>query len=114
MTGGDWKVETYHKPVLLDAVLEHLLAGSPALVLDATLGGGGHSEAILNALPKARVIGMDQDQAALEFAAARLKKFGGRFEAIHGNFRTMDEALEKIGVRSVDAILMDLGVSSRQ
>ena len=107
-------METYHQPVLLEAVLEHLLAGSPAVVLDATLGGGGHSEAILEALPSCRLIGMDADEAALEFAGARLKKFGARFQAVHGNFRTMDECLAGVDVRCVDAILMDLGVSSRQ
>lgn len=108
------KFPGYHQPVLLEAVLEHLLAGSPAVVLDATLGGGGHSEAILEARPSARLIGMDADEAALEFARERLKRFGARFQAVQGNFRTMDEKLAALGIRQLDAILMDLGVSSRQ
>ena len=108
------KVETYHKPVLLGPVLEHLAAGSPRVVLDATLGGGGHGEAILEALGECRLIGMDSDPAALEFARARLGRFGGRFQAVHGNFRQMGDGLAGIGVRKVDAIVMDLGVSSRQ
>ena len=107
-------METYHKPVLLEPVLEHLLAGRPAVVLDATLGGGGHSEAILEALPECRLVGMDADDAALEFARGRLKKFGRRFQAVRGNFRSMDEALAGLELRRVDAVLMDLGVSSRQ
>lgn len=107
-------MEARHKPVLLKAVLEHLLAGYPDLILDATLGDGGHSEAILQALPGCRLIGMDVDEEALNIARARLEKFGKRFCAVRSNFRRMDEALEKLGVKRLDAILMDLGVSSRQ
>ena len=108
------KFPGYHTPVLLGPVLEHLLAGSPPVVFDATLGGGGHSQAILEALPECRLVGMDADDGALEFARRRLGKFGGRFQAVHGNFRNMDAALAGLGIRRVDAVLMDLGVSSRQ
>lgn len=107
-------METYHKPVLLEQVVEHLAAVSPRTVLDATLGGGGHSEALLEALEECLLIGMDADLAALEFAQARLKKFTGRFQAVQGNFRNMDEAMARLGIHKVDAIVMDLGVSSRQ
>jgi len=112
--GEDKRVETYHKPVLLETVLEQLLPGSPELVVDATLGGGGHSEAILQALPECRLIGLDVDEEALDFARKRLAKFGERFSAVRANFRQMDQVLGKLGIRRVDAVLMDLGVSSRQ
>jgi 16S rRNA (cytosine1402-N4)-methyltransferase len=114
MTGEEWRVETYHKPVLLGPVLEHLVAVSPRVLLDATLGGGGHAEGLLEALPESRLIGMDADPAALEFARARLAKFGGRFDAVQGNFRQMDRAIAGLGLGKLDAIVMDLGVSSRQ
>ncbi len=95
-------------------VLELLKLSGSGVVVDATLGGGGHAEAILEATPGCRLVGLDADEAALEYARRRLEKFGERFCAVHSNFRRMGEALAGLGIRRVDAILMDLGVSSRQ
>lgn len=102
----------HHVPVLLNEVLEALQPQPGQLILDGTLGGGGHSEAIL-ALG-ARVVGMDQDHDALKAASGRLAKFGDQFVALHGNFRHFPEILAEAGVTGLDAILVDLGVSSYQ
>lgn len=101
-----------HIPVLADRCLELL---RPALaeggtMIDATLGMGGHSELVLREVPNARVIGIDRDRAALELASARLAPFGERFRAVHA---TYDQVGEVAG-DGVEAILMDLGVSSLQ
>jgi len=90
-----------------------LLAPSPGKVfLDGTLGGGGHSEALLDA--GARVIGLDQDPAALQAARARLGGRGEQFVAEQANFRDARGVLDRLGVREVDGALVDLGVSSPQ
>src|ERR1700674_4266758 len=88
-----------------------LLAAAPGkVILDGTLGGGGHAEALLDA--GARVVGIDQDPAALDAARARLS---GRDIAIaHGNFRDARAVLDTVGVSEVDGALVDLGVSSPQ
>ncbi len=102
----------HHIPVLLDEVIEALQPRPGQLILDGTLGGGGHSEALLNL--GARVVGMDQDPDALAAASARLARFGDQFVALHGNFRHFPEILAEAGVTGLDAILVDLGVSSYQ
>ena len=90
-----------------------LLAPAPGKVfLDGTLGGGGHAEALLDA--GARVIGLDQDPAALQAARARLGARGDRFVAEHANFRDARGVLDRLGVAEVDGALVDLGVSSPQ
>ena len=90
-----------------------LLAPAPGKVfLDGTLGGGGHSEALLDA--GARVIGLDQDPAALQAARARLGARGDQFVAEQANFRDARGVLDRLGVREVDGALVDLGVSSPQ
>lgn len=97
---------------MLEEVLAALDPQPGQLVLDGTLGGGGHSEALLHR--GARVIGMDQDPTALAAASARLASFGDRFCALHGNFRHFPEILTEIGISGVDHLLIDLGVSSHQ
>jgi 16S rRNA (cytosine1402-N4)-methyltransferase len=82
-----------------------------ALILDATLGGGGHSEALLQR--GARVVGVDQDEEALEAARSRLDSYSDRFLAMHANFRDMGAILDETGVR-LDGLVFDLGVSSWQ
>lgn len=90
-----------------------LLAPVPGRrVLDGTLGGGGHSEALLDR--GALVIGTDQDPRALEAARARLTRFGDRFTAVHANFRDARGVLDSLGIDAVDGALVDLGVSSPQ
>ncbi|MCH2061550.1 MAG: 16S rRNA (cytosine(1402)-N(4))-methyltransferase RsmH [Verrucomicrobiales bacterium] len=106
--GGD----DYHHPVLLEEVTHYLAPKRDNLYLDATLGGGGHSEQLLRV--GAKVIGMDQDPAALSFARARLGDYRESFGAIQGNFREFGEILETIGISGLDGVLLDLGISSRQ
>jgi 16S rRNA (cytosine1402-N4)-methyltransferase len=102
----------YHVPVLREEVLECLQPAQGKLFLDATLGGGGHSEALLER--GAMVIGLDQDPAAIASASRRLAHFGEQFHAISGNFSDAEWLLAHLHVPKVDGILADLGVSSFQ
>lgn len=102
----------YHKPVLLDEVVEYMLPAEGKLIVDATLGGGGHTEAMLKA--GAQVIGVDQDEQAHEFATERLKPYSSNFTPLRGNFSDLPEILAGVGVKKVDGILIDIGVSSWQ
>ena len=105
-----------HVPVLLAEVLSALEPERGGIFVDGTLGGGGHAEAVLSRLPEnnGRLIGIDRDWEAVTAAGDRLRSFGDRFSALHGNFFQMAELLEGIGVQRVDGILLDLGVSSYQ
>src|SRR4051794_5215585 len=103
---------TPHRPVLLKETLELLDPGRGGLFVDGTLGLGGHSEAILEANDKTRVLGIDRDRDALAFARRRLERFGDRFKAVHGNFKEIAEFVDE-GC-SVSGVLIDLGVSSLQ
>lgn len=100
-----------HLPVLLEEVTG-FLADTQRLVLDGTLGLGGHSESLLAAGD--RVIGIDRDPEALSRARERLKRFGPAFTAVQGNFRDARLILDELGVDLVDGTLVDLGVSSLQ
>lgn len=108
---------TTHVPVMLDRVVELLV---PALhqpgsvVVDATLGLGGHAEAILQRCPAARLIGLDRDPEALRRAVARLAPFADRAEAVHAVYDELPEVLAGLAVRRVNGIVFDLGVSSLQ
>ena len=84
------------------------------LFVDATLGLGGHTEAILDASPDTRVLGIDRDREAIRLASERLARFGTRFRAAHANFRDVARVLGEAGERGADGILADLGVSSLQ
>ncbi|HEX6127073.1 MAG TPA: 16S rRNA (cytosine(1402)-N(4))-methyltransferase RsmH [Pyrinomonadaceae bacterium] len=106
--------ENLHITVLLDETVEILKAASGGLFVDATIGLGGHSEAILNASPDSRVIGLDQDEAAIRIATERLKDFGARKSIFHSNFSDVKEVVRRAGVGEVDGIVADLGVSSLQ
>jgi 16S rRNA (cytosine1402-N4)-methyltransferase len=106
-----------HVPVLLDrvvALLAPALDHEGAVMVDATLGLGGHSEAVLAHSPHARVIGVDRDPAALELAGRRLEPFGERFTGVHAVYDELPEVLADLGLDHVDAVLFDLGVSSMQ
>jgi len=83
-------------------------------IVDCTLGLGGHSELLLNALPEARVLGLDVDGGNLERAGGRLAGFGERFRPFRSNFSGLEEALSSLEIGPVSAILADLGVSSNQ
>jgi 16S rRNA (cytosine1402-N4)-methyltransferase len=102
-----------HVTVLRDEVVRALAPREGGLYLDATLGAGGHTEAILE-IPGTRVIGLDRDPVALALAGARLAPFGERITLIHGRFSTVREQLAALGIAGVDGLVADLGVSSMQ
>ncbi len=105
----------FHAPVLVAPVLQFLLASETRTIVDATLGDGGHSLALLEkGGAELRVIGIDADSEALAVAQTRLAKFAERFQPIQGNFRSLTSLLDSLGMTSVDGVLADLGVSSRQ
>jgi 16S rRNA (cytosine1402-N4)-methyltransferase len=103
-----------HHPVLEEEVLHYVHWREGGTYIDATLGAGGHAEALLRCDPRARVLGFDVDAVALDLARRRLKVFGDRFQAIHSNFTEMTTHLKGQGMRFVDGILADLGMSSMQ
>lgn len=103
-----------HVSVLLEACIEALEIREDGDYVDCTLGGGGHSEAILEKLPKGRLAGIDQDQEALAAAKARLDRFGIHFYPVHSNFVNVKSVVDELGWQGVDGILIDLGVSSYQ
>jgi 16S rRNA (cytosine1402-N4)-methyltransferase len=115
--------EDLHVPVLRDRIVELLapaLASPEAVMVDATLGMGGHTESILERCPGARVVGIDRDHDALDLASARLARFGARFTPVHAVYDELPEVLADLGLTgpsgraSVSAVLLDLGVSSLQ
>lgn len=108
------KVENIHKSVLLSETLELLNLQNGQVFLDATLGLGGHSEAILTIIEKSRGIAIDQDLEAIAFAKERLAKFGSRLEIHYANFSEIRRVLENAAIEKVDGVLADLGVSSLQ
>jgi 16S rRNA (cytosine1402-N4)-methyltransferase len=106
-----------HVPVLLRRTLEVLapaLVAPGAVVVDATLGLGGHSEALLREFPEARLIAVDRDPAALRLAGERLASFGDRATLVHAVYDELPEVLDRLGVDQVQGVLFDLGVSSMQ
>jgi 16S rRNA (cytosine1402-N4)-methyltransferase len=105
----------YHTPVLLAETLQFLNPQPAGIYVDATVGSGGHAEAILNLLSEGgKLIGFDADRDAIEFAGNRLKQFGGRVTLVQENFRNMKFILRDLKVDSIDGLLLDLGVSSHQ
>jgi 16S rRNA (cytosine1402-N4)-methyltransferase len=106
-----------HVPVMLDRCVELLAPAfdrSGSVAIDATLGLGGHTEALLRACPHLTVIGIDRDADALAFAVGRLAPFGDRFVARRSEFDDIEGALSLVGATKVDGVLFDLGVSSLQ
>ncbi|MEV7973101.1 16S rRNA (cytosine(1402)-N(4))-methyltransferase RsmH [Cellulomonas sp. NPDC089187] len=106
-----------HTPVLLQRCLDLLgpaLAEPGAVMIDATLGMGGHTEGVLDAIGTVRVIGIDRDPQALELASARLARFGDRFTPVHAVYDEIPDVLDELGLPGVHGVLMDLGVSSLQ
>src|SRR5438477_316693 len=102
----------YHRPVLVRETIELLAPRAGALVLDATCGGGGHSEAILKT--GADVLALDQDPDAIAEATNRLSEFGNRVTLRRANFRHADRVLDELEVGKIGGAILDLGVSSRQ
>ncbi|WP_372733304.1 16S rRNA (cytosine(1402)-N(4))-methyltransferase RsmH [Nocardioides sp.] len=106
-----------HVPVLLDrvvALLEPSLSASGAVLIDATLGLGGHTEAVLTRCELARVIGIDRDPVALDLARDRLAGYGDRFTGVHAVYDEIPDVLADLGLPNVQGVLFDLGVSSMQ
>ncbi|GEP37118.1 ribosomal RNA small subunit methyltransferase H [Nocardioides psychrotolerans] len=106
-----------HVPVLLDrvvALLAPALDHEGAVLVDCTLGLGGHSEAVLERCPRARVVGIDRDTAALELAGRRLTPYGERFTGVHAVYDEVLDVLHDLELAHADAVLFDLGVSSMQ
>jgi 16S rRNA (cytosine1402-N4)-methyltransferase len=109
------KRDTRHVPVLLEEVLGVLDLRPGQVIVDCTLGLGGHSAAMLQCIgPSGRLIGIDFDPANLDLARERLKNAGGKFDLFHNNFAALPTVLNRAGVERVDAILADLGVASPQ
>ena len=102
----------YHLPVLRREVLELLKPKQNLLILDATCGGGGHTEAFLRS--GADVLALDQDPDAVQHISERLAHFGRRIIVRQANFRHADRVLQELGIGSIGGALLDLGVSSRQ
>lgn len=104
---------SFHEPVMGTEVLEYMEPSNTALLLDATVGGGGHTRLILEACPGCRVLAVDRDADALEAARQKLADFGGRVRFIHARFDRVagDPEIRDLGL---DGALLDLGVSSRQ
>jgi 16S rRNA (cytosine1402-N4)-methyltransferase len=106
-----------HLPVLLQRCVDLLapaLAEPGSVLVDCTLGMGGHTEAVLEQVPTARVIGIDRDPQALDLASARLARFGDRFTPVHAVYDEVRDVVREQGLPSVQGVLMDLGVSSLQ
>ena len=104
-----------HVPVLVDEVLTYLAPRPGAVIVDATLGDGGHAEAILRRIaPEGRLVGLDRDGEALARAEERLRRFGQNVTLAQANFADLDDVLDTLGVGAVDGVLLDVGVSTRQ
>ncbi|MCV6984896.1 16S rRNA (cytosine(1402)-N(4))-methyltransferase RsmH [Mycobacterium shinjukuense] len=122
---GSGSADFGHVPVLAHRCVELLTpaltrydpAGSKAVLVDATVGAGGHAERFLSSLPGLRLIGLDRDPSALDIARARLARFAGRLTLVHARYDDLAAALTESGysaMESVDGVLFDLGVSSMQ
>ena len=108
-------MEFKHKSVLLEETIRNLKVKPDGIYVDGTLGGGGHAYEVCRQLSaKGSLIGIDQDEAAIEAAGERLQEFGDRVTIIRSNYCNMKKELQKIGITSVDGITLDLGVSSFQ
>jgi 16S rRNA (cytosine1402-N4)-methyltransferase len=108
---------TIHVPVLLDRCIELLapaISHEGAVVVDATLGLGGHSEALLTRFPNVHLVGIDRDPEALRRTGERLAPFASRTDLVHAVYDELPEVLDSLGIASIDGILFDLGVSSMQ
>ena len=106
-----------HVPVMRDrvvALLAPALTEPGAIFVDATVGLGGHSAAVLESIPTCRLVGLDRDTAALAIARERLAEWGDRVTLVHAVYDAMPEVLADLGIASVQGILFDLGVSSMQ
>ncbi len=116
MTSGEWRESGNppHTPVMLREVLEWLRVKPDGTYIDATLGAGGHAEAIAGKLTSGRLIGLDRDARALAMAQERLKIFGTKVTVVEAPFSRIAEVARELGIPPADGVLADLGVSSMQ
>ncbi|WP_323961471.1 16S rRNA (cytosine(1402)-N(4))-methyltransferase RsmH [Arthrobacter sp. JZ12] len=117
--GEERPTEERHIPVLLNRCINLLApaieaAGDDAVVVDATLGMGGHSEALLKRFSNLHLVGIDRDQQALRLAGERLSPFQNRIDLVHAVYDEISSVLEDLGISRVSGVLFDLGVSSLQ
>ena len=111
------QISFLHEPVLIERCIEILgeaLTGDSAILVDGTLGLGGHSEAFLLRFPKLVLVGIDRDENALRLAGERLAPFADRIHLVQAVYSEIPEVLEDLGLDLADAVLLDLGVSSMQ
>ncbi len=105
----------WHQPVLVDEVLAYLRPRPGLVVVDGTLGSGGHSLSILpKLLPDGRLIGLDRDAESLRLAQQRLAEFAPQASCLHDNYRNLPDMLTSLGLRGIDGLLLDLGMSTPQ
>jgi len=117
MTQASASRTAQHVPVLVDTVVELLapaLARPGAVLVDGTLGLGGHAGALLAAAPQATLVGIDRDQAALDTARERLRPWGDRVVTVRARFDELESVLDDLSLPRIDAVLLDLGLSSLQ
>lgn len=113
VSGGDGEeLPHYHETVLLEEAVHFMAAGPGKVLVDGTLGGGGHTQRMLSL--GAQVYGVDRDPEALTYAGKRLASYADSFKPLEGNFGDVVELLADRGIGKVDGMLVDLGVSSRQ
>ena len=104
-----------HIPVLLNEVLDLVCIKRGGTYIDCTVGEGGHSEAILEVIhPKGFLVGIDCDESVLETTEDRLKKFAGSFKLVHDNFLNIIDICNRLNIKAVDGIILDVGISSYQ
>lgn len=103
-----------HTSVLLEEAIKYLNLKEDSIIVDATLGYGGHSSEILKRIKRGRLFCFDQDKDAIEYSDKRLKDIGNNYQIIKSNFVHMKEKLEELDILKVDGVLFDLGVSSPQ
>ena len=108
------QVNFSHRSVLLDECIEGLAIRPDGIYVDGTAGGGGHSFAIASRLTTGRLIAIDQDEAAIAAAGARLAPLGDRVTVVRDNFCHIADVCASLGIEKIDGVLMDLGVSSYQ
>lgn len=107
--------EKLHTPVMLKEILDYLNLRPGKIIVDATIGTGGHSRAVLeHILPGGKLIGIDRDRESLEVSRIRLRDFSNSCEFMQGNFIDLDTILKNLNIKKIDGILFDLGVSSFQ
>lgn len=106
--------EFHHQPVMVEEVTGLFADVPTGVVVDATLGGGGHSASLLASRPDLEVLGIDQDADALDAATDRLSEFKNRVRTSRRRFNTLNEALDEYNIDAVSGVLFDLGVSSPQ